>query len=385
MKTLPLLLLAGFAFAETLFAVDPATSGDSGRGSTASSAPSVTWKPTGSLADARGEHTGTLLNSGLVLVAGGFGVSGSGPELHTAELYDPASGTWTGTSDCNREHRAHTATLLQDGRVLVAAGLDLGAHIVAIAELYDPTSGTWSFTSKMHHGRYRHTATLLQTGRVLVAGGNYGDALATAEVYDPVAGKWATTGNLNVARWNHTATLLPNGMVLVTGGTSNFNQTEVTTSAELYDPVARSWDSTGSLHTGRAYHTATLLPDGRVLVAGGWDGNFIEIASAELYDPATGAWTETSSLHVARSHSSATLLPNGKVLMTGGYAAGDALTATELYDPGAGTWTVTGELNVARWGTTATLLPTGRVLVAGGFNTGGYSATDSAELSRGRR
>jgi hypothetical protein len=171
---------------------------------------------------------------------------------------------------------------------------------------------------------------------------------------------WTPTGSLNTARDSHTATLLPNGMVLVAGGFG-----PVRASAELYDPVSGTWTPTGSLNTARAQHTATLLPNGMVLVAGGFDSNVNPSASAELYDPASGTWMPTGSLNTARTTHTATLLPNGMVLVAGGFGASGDLPNAELYDPATGTWTPTGSLNVARTFHTATLLNNGMVLVAG--------------------
>jgi hypothetical protein len=178
------------------------------------------------------------------------------------------------------------------------------------------------------------------------------------------------TNSLNTARDIHTATLLPNGQVLVAGGQNGGGQLS---GVELYDPVTGTWLLTNSMNTARGNHTATLLPNGKVLVAGGYNaGN-----SAELYDPATGKWTPTGPLNVARYAHTATLLPNGKVLVAAGFGSSFTNSA-ELYDPATGAWTTTGSLNTARYYHTATLLPNGKVLVAGGQNLSGYLA--SAEL-----
>src|SRR6202030_328882 len=178
------------------------------------------------------------------------------------------------------------------------------------------------------------------------------------------------TGSLTTARARHTATLLPNGKVLLAGGFDSSG--DALTSAELYDPGSGTWTATGSLSTARYHHTATLLPNGKVLVAGGQGTSTNAIASAELYDPASGTWTVTGSLNTARARHSATLLPNGKVLVAGGNdISSNALASAELYDSTSGSWTFTGSLNSARYVHTATLLPNGKVLVAGGVdNTG---------------
>ncbi len=204
----------------------------------------------------------------------------------------------------------------------------------------------------------------------LVAFTSASDALAQGET-------WAATGSLNTARVRHTASLLPNGMVLVAGG---FNLSSGgLASAELYDPTTGTWSATGSLATVRYHHTASLLPNGMVLVAGGVDSSWF-FNSAELYDPASGTWTATGSLNTGRYLHTATLLPNGMVLVAGGLdGSGWRLNSAELYDPASGTWTATGSLNTARWGHKATLLPNGIVLVAGGSGPG-FSILNSAEL-----
>ncbi len=235
-------------------------------------------------------------------------------------------------------------------------------------------SGVFTNTGSLATARYNSTATLLPNGKVLVAGGedSSSSVLASAELYDPASGTWAPTGSLATARGNQTATLLPNGKVLVAGGRPNGG---VLTSAELYDPASGTWTPTGSLATARVFHTATLLPNGKVLVAGGLDTSSV-LASAELYDPASGTWTTTGSLATARHFHTATLLPNGKVLVASG--SGDA--SAELYDPASGTWGPTGSLATARNSHTATLLPNGKVLVAGGLNLNTSSVLASAEL-----
>jgi len=191
------------------------------------------------------------------------------------------------------------------------------------------------------------------------------------------SGTWSATGSLAISRWLHTATLLPDGKVLAAGG-RNFGGP--TASAELYDPASGIWSNTGRLDTLRYAHTATLLPNGKVLVTGGLynDGGGY-LASAELYDPASGTWSATGSLANGRHSHTATLLPNGKVLVAGGPSA-EAGASAEVYDPATGTWTATGSLANTRQQHTATLLPNGKVLVAGGFDPRIGNALMSAEL-----
>ena len=318
------------------------------------------WSYTSNLNTARHFHTATLLPNGKVLVAGGVGLLGS--FLNSAELYDPATGMWSSTGNLNAVRNSHTATLLPNGNVLVAGGSNrFVSH--GSAELYDPATGTWNSTGNLNAVRNGHTATLLPNGKVLVAGGGDPNGLNSAELYDPATGTWSTTGNLNTARRGHTATLLQNGKVLIAGG-EGFN------SAELYDPVTGAWSVTGNLNTGREFHTETLLPNGKVLVTRG--------NSAELYDSSTGTWSITGNLNKGAAYT-ATLLQNGKVLVAGSGVNDDDsdFNASELYDPATGTWSITADPNEFRVGHTATLLPNCKVLIAGGFR---FDALNSAEL-----
>src|SRR5713226_6370394 len=292
------------------------------------------------------------------------------------------SGTWTKTGSLNVARGEETATLLPNGQVLVAGGADYKWNGYASAELYNPLTGKWTFTGSMNSPRLYHTATLLPNGQVLVVGGSANlaswppPALASAEVYNPSTGTWKTTGSLKTGRYSHMAVLLPNGKVLVVGG--EMTSGAYTPSTELYDPSTGKWTTTGSLNDARALTTLTLLSNGQVLVAGGNDANGFNgyASSAELYNPSTGKWTTTGSMNTSRLYHTATLLANGEVLVAGGrtYASGP-LAEAELYNPSADAWTTTGSMNTARAGHTGTVLQNGQVLVAGGDSTG-----TSAEL-----
>ncbi len=213
--------------------------------------------------------------------------------LASAELYDPSTGTWTAAGSMGVERSGHTATLLPDGRVLVAGGTsrtDGGAH--GTAELYDPATGTWSATGGMTDARTYQIAASLPDGSALVAGGvprsdGPSPLLASAELYDPDSGTWAATGPMIDVRNDFAATLLSDGRVLVVGSASSTVEGDGLASAELYDPGSGTWRATWSMNAARWFHTATLLPDGTVLVAGG-AGNSGLLSSAELYDPRSG-------------------------------------------------------------------------------------------------
>ena len=349
-------------------------------GQSAAALPAGTWEATGPMSVVRSGHTATRLPDGRVLVTGG---STSNEALASAEINDPSSRTWSLASPMSSVRVAHTATLLANGRVLVSGGT--GGYSLASVELYDPVAGTWSLTGEMSVSRSGHTATLLPGGRVLVAGGHNGwGELWTAEIYDPALGTWSATGTLNQGRAHHTATLVAGGRVLVTGApvTSYVDGNSYAAgiaSAETYYPAVATWSPVGAMSTGRYDHTATLLPDGRVLMTGGkylilvngdyGDEYYTEsTATAEIYDPAGSAWSLTGSMRVDRHAHTATLLLNGRVLISGG--ASDrwwdpGLAGAELYNPALGIWSGASYMSTSRSGHSASLVAGGNVLAVG--------------------
>ncbi|WNG30488.1 kelch-like protein [Cystobacter fuscus] len=324
------------------------------------------WASTGAMSTSREFHTATRLANGKVLVTGGSGWSGT---LASAEVYDPATGTWSPTGSMATSRYRHTAALLPNGKVLVMGGYrdeNLGT-LLATAELYDPATGTWSATGPMSRGRHFHTATLLPGGKVLVTGGYTGSEFTpTAELYDPATGTWSMTGSMATSRYLHAATLLADGRVLVSAG---YTSGSTSSSSEVYDPATGTWSLSGSLTRPRAYHTSTLLADGKVLVSGG-SVDYYFMATAEVYDPATGSWSPTGSMNWSRIYHTATLLPGGRVLVSGGYTGYESTATAELYDPASGVWSTTYTMGLSRDSHTATLLRNGRVLVTGGTYNG---------------
>jgi N-acetylneuraminic acid mutarotase len=301
---------------------------------TQSAAPAAgTWTATGSLITARAEFTATLLPDGKVLVAGGIPDNTEQVQLASAELYDPSTGTWSATGAMTAARSKHTATLLASGKVLVAGGLcergtptcPLGA--LAAAELYDPRSGKWSATGAMTTPRYLHTATLLKDGSVLVTGAEHNDGiLASAEIYNPGTGKWTATGSMITARTQQFAVKLADGKVLVAGGFGPVSPTEhgPLVSTEVYDPATRRWAATGDLPAAHVQiGTTALLRDGKVLLAGGGGSGDPRLTSAELYDPGSGIWTSTANMHGPRGESASTLLADGRVFVVGGFSVSD--------------------------------------------------------------
>ncbi len=323
-------------------------------------------------------HTATLLPDGKVLVVGGD--DGNGTVLATAELYDPATGKWSATGRMSTPRSGQTATLLPDGRVLVTGGeatVPRGYHeppSLASAELYDPATGTWTATGTMSTPRVGHTATLLRDGKVLVAGGGgpgsdiavWLPTLASAELYDPATGTWTATGSMHTSRSGQSATLLSDGRVLVAGGRTVSPDAGGygLSSSELYDPSSETWAMTGAgAGTGL---TSVLLPDGQVLHVG---------VPCLLFDPATGSWAPTGNMLTPRGGEGVTLMSDGKVLVEGGAGGGSVgIASAELYDPASGTWETAASPVMGSQGATATLLADGRVLVAGGFGVGASGA-----------
>jgi len=321
-----------------------------------------TFSRTGSMTVARYGHTATLLPDGRVLIAGGG----------DADIYDPQAGTFSRTGSMTVARYGHTATLLPDGRVLIAGGGD--------ADIYDPQAGTFSQTGSMKSARIGHTATLLNDGRVLLVGGQGDDPfripLTSAELYDSKTGDFSLTGPMDVAAGPLAAALLSDGRVLIVGGmrTDANGVLMSPASAELYDPKTGTFSPTGSPAGSYMEETATLLADGNVLIAG-FDpakGH----SSAELYDPSSGTFRPTGSPSRVGG-GPATLLQDGRILIA---SSGSA----EVYDPRSGTFSAAGSMTESRQYFTATLLKDGRVLIAGGYfdqnANGAKTSLASAEL-----
>ncbi len=340
--------------------------------------------PSGNLDTARGNATATLLNNGKVLIAGGLANNAA---LATAELYDPVARTFAATGSLNTARELHTAVLLNSGKVLIAGGFD-GTNYLSSAEIYDPATGQFTTTNSLVTARRLPATAVLFSGSVLFAGGaGASGVLSSAEIYDPITSTFMPTGSLNSPRRLTTATTLEDGTVFVAGG---YNGTATLATAEIYDPTAGAFTLVpNAMITARNYHTATLLDNGRVLLVGGEapdDSNSAAaLASAEIYDPVAQSFTVTTNLNTARLGASATLLPNTTVLISGGDSTNAGvrtpLNTAEIYnqnDSAAPTFTFTGSpMETARAGQTSTLLTDGTCLVAGGFAT---SAVASSEI-----
>ena len=352
------------------------------------------WANAGSLIQARAGHTATILPDGRVLIVGGERSRSNANSLSSAEIYDPRTNSWSSGPAMNLGRRGHTATVLPSGQILVVGGDTVQPGMPASAtnsvELFDAATNTWRIGATTSLGREHHTATILPDGRVLIVGGETTDpatgqprVLASAELYDPQMNSWSQVGDLGRPLVGHTATVLPDGRVVVSGGETLAadGQRDVTPAVEIFDPSSGSWTETGSLTTGRAGHTANLLPDGRILITGGQTaltrGNRFQFvatgaamapsATAEIFDPQTGTWQPVASLGVPRIGHSATLLPSGQLLVVGGYAPDGTtpLGTAERYDPATNVWS-SANMPTPRAEHTATLLADGSVLIVGG-------------------
>jgi hypothetical protein len=333
-------------------------------------------------------HTATLLLNGKVLICGGADRADSlGTVSDSAELYDPTTETFAPAGNMTSLRWYHSATLLPDGRVLIVGGTTnpnaggTGGSALSSLEIYDPVAGTFTAGSNMSAARMWHTATLLNNGNVLIAGG-YGGTQSvgpdvrwtTAELYDPSTGTFSRTGDMTTARFNHRASLLPDGKVLITGGEGRIDGPIPW--VELYDPDSGVFSlagATGSVDTvGPAI--VSLLPTGQVLMAlNTYDSPTI---NADLYDPLTALFTGTGNMRVPRIFTG-TLLTSGSVLVAGQGTA-------DLYDPTTGTFSAAADMAAPRFNHTATLLGNGTVLMSGGMTSFAYpeNALASAEVYR---
>lgn len=339
---------------------------------------------TGTMNVSRWGHSATLLPNGKVLIVGGDNVGYS-----TSEIYDPATGKFTLSGNTIWPHSHHTATLLPNGKVLIAGGYGNGASTRAV-EIYDPQTGMFSETEMLAEQlNLGHTATLLNDGKVLIAGcvesGYYDDGVGWgfSQLYDTATGTFSPNYSPE-NRSHHTATLLPNGKVLIIGGSFSYIYGYMyhLMSAEIYDPSTATFTPTGDMANRRTEHTATMLTNGIVLILGG-SYYTDEGSSAEFYNPTTGVFTSAGSMSSARSKHTATLLPNGKILIAGGDGSAGGLSAAEIFNPASSVFSATGNMNYRRYGHTATLLADGKVLIAGGTRVSG-DGSKTAEIYQGQ-
>lgn len=341
-----------------------------------------TWSPAASLKIRRQQHTATLLpTSGKVLdVAGSVEIVMMSGETYASaiersklfevEIYDPSLDSWSFAASLKTARARHTATLLPNGKLLVTGGDAVGTSV----ELYDPGANTWATGAPMGTARSAHTAVLLANGKVLVFGGA-GTSLST-EIYDPALNTWTSAAPMEIAHNTNpflsarlAAVLLSDGRVLVAGSTDP----APAASAEIYDPATNAWSSVANMIENRAGSAGALLKDGRVLFASGYRAGVPDASVAidgQIYDSTTGSWALTTVDSWKHAETSAVTLPNGRVLVAGGYGGfgnrGPDPTRNSLYDPVTDVWTAAGMSEFGRVDHTVTLLLNGAVLIAGG-------------------
>jgi len=350
-----------------------------------------TFTPTGSMREARIEHTATLLNNGTVLATGGWNGSDTSS---TAEIFNPATGTWRYTTgSMTRPRYGHSAVKLADGRVLVVGGNQVGVGPPLSSEIFDPVTEQFSAASPMHANKHLSPSILLQDGRVLmIVGSLWFFGVGVSEIYNPVTNSWATTPSIPVGVAVMAGVGLPDGTALAIGGYDGYTPTAYPY-VQRYNPSTNTVTAMSDLVLARLHHTATLLPNGKVLIAAGSTASYTT-TSTELYDPSVlpnGQSQLGVPLNQGRRAHTATLLPNGDVLAVGGYQSAHGccfagvLTSAELRDAVTGAWSLAGQMSVPRAAHTATLLPSGAVLVAGGgYENNGGTPQSTAEIwSRG--
>ena len=339
-----------------------------------------TWSTTGSMSVVRGFAPAVALRDGTVITAGGTDTLS-----FTAAADRWSAGTWRPAGSIGHAAAGQVAALLPSGKALFAGGSDDTGYY-GFGDVFDPSSGKWTRTPAMVHNHAYAASAALANGDVLVIGGyDGGNSLTTSavDIYSASKGTWSAGSALSGGgRYAMTATSLADGRVLVAGGNSGFSGSgSVLTGAQIYT-AGSGWKATGAMRVARFDQAAALLPDGRVLVAGGSDAAGTALASAELYDPATGRWALTGTMWYARSAESLTVLPDGRVLAAGGYtnAATPAQRVSEVYDPSTGGWSPTGSLLLGRRYHAAVSLPGGSVMVIGGQGEDGGAYFRSAEI-----
>lgn len=359
------------------------------------------------MATARDGHTATLLPDGRVVVIGGERLNPRREMLASVEIYDPSTDTWSPSAPLPESRANHTATLLDDGTILVigggrhnAIGVPAGLDVRATALVYDPSTGASVSLGPTRTPRHGHQAVRLPSGRILVVGGSddhseikpaqgaqnpqpFGRALASAELFDPTTRAFTDTSSMSAGRFAFTAVLLADGRVMVSGGANYEGEAQSLATNELYDEATGRFTPTADFAgVDRLHHGATRLTDGRVLVFGGKRANIAFLPDAQLWSPLTGLFTRAANIPPGRTIPVVLPLPEGAALVVGGYAcarSGCAPLNTTTILQADGTTAEGPALNQARALPSVTVLRDGRVLIAGGY--GFDSMTDVEILS----
>ena len=338
--------------------------------------------PTNSMSLTRGTHTATLLGDGRILIAGGDDASGRLDAItDTAEIFDPSTGRWDQAGAMSWQRTAHAAVALNDGRALLVGGAGVkqtdiqqqGQSLPLLeAETFDPSTDTWSLAGEISIPREGLAIAKLADGNILISGGDNGSGEDDSVV------NTAEVFDAASGIWSLTASMSisrqGHSAVLLRNGavlvSGGDDSEDALRSTEIYDPAGGAWQTADEMVNARERFTATVLEDGRVLAAGGSGGSGPQ-SSAEIYDPQTGAWSTTGELETARLKHAAVRLQDGRVLVIGGLGVGQFVAAAEIYDPSEGTWSAAGTLTTGRGFHTATLANDGTVIVVGGFGFSG--------------
>lgn len=334
------------------------------------------WATVDPLPQARWGSASVVLRNGRVMVIGGATGSSSYNATASVMIFDSRAGAWTTVTDMLQARAYPMAVELADGSVLVAGGSRNGQPLDT-TERYNPDNGTWVASGRLNLPRTQGTLTLLPDGRVLAAGGGIEAApgwisTASTEIFDPATNQWSIAAPMSVARAIHTATLLKDGEVLVTGGATTYHGStgSVTARAEIFDPRSGTWRQVAPLPKPLYVQCAALMPDGRVLVAGGWwstSNSDPSHGNVQIYDPKSDTWTPTGALVTPRAQFNLVALPDGRFLAIDGVdPAYHTLASSEIYDPASGAWQTSGKLAVAMMWPAVGALPDGRVFIAGG-------------------
>ncbi|HHI80871.1 MAG TPA: hypothetical protein ENK02_12960 [Planctomycetes bacterium] len=341
-----------------------------------------------------------LPGGSVILIGGGSGSLLNGSGLSSTEIYDPARQTWRPGPNMASARGLLTATALKNGKILVVGGAN-SAGVLKTCELYDPKTNKFSPTGSLSVPRAGHTASLLPDGRVLITGGlsdissalkAVGSMKKSTEIYDPKTGRFSAGPNMSRERIAHTASLLPNGKILIAGGISLngfFRLPGMTSRCEIFDPKTNRFSGASSLPFTTAAHSQIRLKSGRILVAGGARSSLLitdakPIKDAARFDPTTGRWTRVGSMAVARTLPSLARLAGGKILVIGG-AQGtlDKPTATarcEVFDPATARFGPATSLGISRAGAPALSLREGQIMVVGGGTGQGSKSIDTGEM-----
>lgn len=341
----------------------------------AEASPAMAWTPVaGEMSVGRTHHRAVALDDGRVLVVGGADAANLATTV--TEIYDPSTETWAPGPPLTLPRGSLSATRLGNGQVLIAGGFPHGW----VSELFDPVTNTLSRTGALNTSHDRHGSALLDDGRVLVAGGYQGCMIRAAEIFDPITSTWTYVQPMQRARADFSLVRLPDGRLLAAGGVSDCTVPKVLSAVEVFDPTSGTWSNAAPMNVPRGHYMAALLPDGRVIVAGGDNATGI-LSSVEIYDPEADVWTLVTSMHSARYSpigDGLFVMENGKVLVAGGDQT--LLQGTsEIYDPSIDEWSELAFMNENRCSSATTTLTDGRHLVVSGSVCGATTRITSSE------